>query len=288
LRAVDPEGKLNAIWLLEEPDGNFPWHAADPTKPVNLRHLQGAVLATGADCGIAFDADGDRLYLIDEQARPIGCDLTTALFATELLSQPGNRGKNVMYDLRGSLVVKEAIEAAGGVPEMCRVGHSHVKTAMRGHRQGIVLDPTQKGEVIFAGEISGHFFFRDCFIIDTSERAFLLALQLLTHHPQPLSRQVAPLRKYYQSGEINYRLPTEEKKRQVLENIERHFQKYSQFKLDGLSVKSDHWYFNVRFSNTEPVVRLAVESFVSAADQEQLLAEVEAMILSLGGVRLAR
>ena len=246
------------------------------------------MLATKADFGVAFDGDGDRLAFVDENARFIGCDLMTALFAAKLLSQPGNRGKNVMYDLRSSGVVKEVIEASGGVAEMCRVGHSHVKAAMRGQREGRVLDPKATGEVIFAGELSGHFFFGDCFSVDTSERAFLLALQIVSDDPRPFSQLVAPLGKFWQSGEINYRLQDEAQKKPILDFLEQTYAQHRIFKLDGVSVQSRDWSFNVRFSNTEPLVRLTVESFRNAAELDRLVTEVEAVIVRYGGVRLGR
>jgi phosphomannomutase len=288
VRAVDPGKKLDLIWLFEQPDGTFPWHPADPLKPVNLQHLQGAVLATQADFGAAFDGDGDRLAFVDGNARFIGCDLMTALFARELLSQPGNQAKNVMYDLRCSAVVGDVIKKAGGIPEMCRVGHSHIKAAMRGKREGVVRDPTVKGDVVLAGEISGHFFFKDCFYCDSSERAFLLALHLLTGENRTLTQLVEPLRTGWQSGELNYKLPTDEQKQKVLRQIEDRYARFEIFKLDGISVKSPEWQLNVRFSNTEPVVRVVAESFVSQANLDHLLAEVEQMITALGGEKNLR
>lgn len=229
LREVDPAKKLDVIWLFDQPDGTFPWHPADPLKPLNLQHLQGAVLATKADFGVAFDGDGDRLAFVDGNAKFVGCDLMTVLFARKLLSQSGNLAKNVMYDLRCSAIVKDEIERAGGIPEMCRVGHSHIKAAMRGKREGTVKDPTIKGDVVFAGEISGHFFFKDCFYSDSSERAFLLALQIITDENRSLTQLVKPLRVFWQSGELNYKLPNDEQKQKVLRQIEETFRKVRNF-----------------------------------------------------------
>jgi len=141
------------------------------------------------------------------------------------------------------------------------------------------------GDVIFAGEISGHFFFKDCFYCDSSERAFLLGLQLMSDENRSLAELVKPLRVYWQSGEINFKMPGEEQKQKVLAQIESQFSKFEIFKLDGTSVTSPDWQFNVRFSNTEPVVRVAVESFVSAAELDKLLAQVEGIIMSLGGTK---
>lgn len=285
LRQVDPAGKIEIVWLFDEPDGTFPWHPADPLALVNLRHLQGALLVSDADFGVAFDGDGDRLAFVDENAKFIGCDLMTALFARDILAEPQNRGKKVLYDLRSSLVVKEEVEAAGGIAEMCRVGHSHIKAAMRGNREGSVLDPSLPGEAIFAGELSGHFFFKDCFMIDTAERALLLALKLMTEGRSSLGERIAPLRRYHHSGEINFRLPDQEAMREVLDNVEQRYSDYHIFKLDGVSVQADSWWLNVRLSNTEPVVRLTAESLDSPEDLEDHVSEIEQMIVESGGVR---
>jgi phosphomannomutase len=285
LTHVDPAGEIEVVWLFDEPDGTFPWHPADPLTLVNLRHLEGAVLASGADFGLAFDGDGDRLAFVDENARFVSCDLITALFARSILSEPENQGKNVLYDLRSSVVVKEEIEAAGGVAEMCRVGHSHVKAAMRGSRQGVVLDPSVRGDAVFAGELSGHFFFKDCFTIDTAERALLLALKLMTQDKSPLSERIAPLRRYHHSGEINFRFPEQRAMQDVLEKVEQTYSGCRVFRLDGVSVQGDSWWLNVRPSNTEPVVRLTAESLESPEALARLVSEVENVIATSGGVR---
>jgi len=285
LEHIDPAGEIEIIWLFDEPDGTFPWHPADPLTLINLRHLQGAVLASEADFGVAFDGDGDRLAFVDENARFIGCDLMTGLFARSILAEPQNRGKNVLYDLRSSLVAKEEIEAAGGVAEMCRVGHSHVKAAMRGMREGSVLDPSVKGDIVFAGELSGHFFFKDCFMVDTAERAFLLALQIMTEGSASLGERIAPLRRYHHSGEINFRLPSQQAMQDVLDDVEQRYSDYHLFKLDGVSVQADSWWLNVRLSNTEPVVRLTAESTISSEKLGELVSDVEQMILANGGLR---
>jgi phosphomannomutase len=274
LKHVDPEGKLEIIWLFDRPD---------PLTLVNLRYLQGAVLASGADYGVAFDGDGDRVAFVDQTGRFVGCDLMTALFAGDILAEPQNRGKNVLYDLRSSRVAKEAIEAAGGVAEMCRVGHSHVKAAMRGKRQGAVLDPSVKGDIVFGGELSGHFYFRDCFMIDTGERAFLLALKIMTESSEPLGERIAPLRRYYHSGEINFRLPDHQAMQEVLDAVQQKYSDHRIFKLDGVSVEGDSWWLNVRLSNTEPVVRLTAESFVSRDKMQEIVSEVEEIVRSKGG-----
>lgn len=285
LGEVDPAGKIEAVFLFDQPDGTFPWHPADPLKLVNLRHLQGAVLVSDADFGVAFDGDGDRLAFVDENAEFIGCDLMTALFARNILSEPQNRGKKVLYDLRSSLVVKEEVEAAGGIAQMCRVGHSHVKAAMRGMGEGSVLDPSLPGEAIFAGELSGHFYFKDCFTIDTAERALLLALKLMSEGAATLSERIAPLRRYHHSGEINYRLPGDVSLEDILDKVEQRYSDRRIFRLDGVSVQADTWWLNVRPSNTEPVLRLTAESVVSPEALAKIVSEIEQLIVKNGGVR---
>jgi len=285
IKYIDPEEKLDIIWLFDEPDGTFPWHPADPLNLINLRHLEGAVLASGADFGAALDGDGDRLAFVDEKGWFIGCDLMTGLFARSILSESDNHGKHVLYDLRSSVVAKEEIEAAGGVAEMCRVGHSHVKAAMRGNRRGAVLDPTVQGDIVFAGELSGHFYFKDCFMVDTAERALLMAFKIMTEGSDSLGERIAPLRRYHHSGEINFRLPSQEAMQDVLNEVEQRYAEHQIFKLDGVSVQAEKWWFNVRLSNTEPVVRLTAESLVSPEKMQELVSEIEELITADGGVR---
>jgi phosphomannomutase len=285
LRHVDPDGKVEAVWICDEPDGSFPWHPADPLTLVNLRHLEGAMMVADADFGVAFDGDGDRLAFVDENARFVGCDLMTALFARSFLAEPGNRGKEILYDLRSSRVVKEEIEAAGGVAEMCRVGHSHIKAAMRGMREGRVLNPSRTIDTVFAGELSGHFYFSDCFTIDSSERTLLLALKLMTEDPTPLSQRADPLRRYHHSGEINFRLPDQGQMDDVLERVAKQYSGHEVFRLDGVSVEADSWWLNVRPSNTEPVIRLTAESLESDEALAKLVSEIEALMAEFGGTR---
>lgn len=285
MELVDPTGRVEIKWLFDDPDGSFPWHPADPLTVINLRHLQGAVLALGADFGVAFDGDGDRLAFVDEHARFIGCDLMTALFSHTVLSEPHNRGKKILYDLRSSVVVKEEVEKAGGIAEMCRVGHSHVKAAMRGMREGSVLDPSLPGEAVFAGELSGHFFFKDCFTIDTAERTLLLALSVMSQDERSLGDRIEPLRRYHHSGEINFVLRSQDDTQHVLDRVEEKFAENHIFKLDGVSVESERWWLNVRPSNTEPVVRLTAESFESPQALANIVSDVEQVIADCGGLR---
>jgi phosphomannomutase len=232
--------------LYFEPDGTFPNHEADPLKRENLRDLSAAVERVGADFGVAFDGDGDRAVFVDESGEPIAADLVTALLARhQLRRHPGGR---VLYDLRSSRVTAEEIEAAGGISEMCRVGHSFVKARMR------------EVGAIFAGELSGHMYFRfsDTLVADDGTAALVALLDVLASEGRPLSALVAPLRRYAASGEINRRVRDIGA---VLRAVEtEHADAPEVSHLDGLLVRYPEWWFNLRPSNTEPVLRLNLEA----------------------------
>jgi phosphomannomutase len=247
--------------LYFEPDGSFPNHEADPLKPENLRDVSDAVRRTQADFGVAFDGDADRAIFVDDRAEPISSDLVTALLARHRLrGQPGGR---VLYDLRSSRVTAEEIEAAGGVPEMCRVGHSFVKARMR------------EVGAIFAGELSGHMYFRfsPSLVADDGIAAFVAMLDVLAVEKQPLSKLVAPLRRYAASGEINRRVTDIPG---LLSAIESEYSDAPEIShLDGLLVRYPDWWFNLRPSNTEPVLRLNLE-----ADSEERMIEARDALLA--------
>jgi phosphomannomutase len=251
--------------LYFEPDGTFPNHEADPLKSENLRDLVDAVRRTGADLGVAFDGDADRAVIVDDAGVPIPSDLMTGLLARRQLERhPGGR---VLYDLRSSRATAEEIEAAGGVAEMSRVGHSFVKAHMR------------EVGAIFAGELSGHFYFRfsPTLVADDGIAAFVAVLDLLAAENRPLSEIVAPLRRYSASGEINRRVADIET---ILEAIRsQHADAPVVSQLDGLLVRYPNWWFNLRPSNTEPVLRLNLE-----ADNESLMIEKrDALLAQIGG-----
>jgi phosphomannomutase len=254
---------LEVTRLYFEPDGTFPNHEADPLKLENLRDLCDAVRRTGADFGVAFDGDADRAIFVDEQAQPISSDLVTALLARRMLRRhPGGR---VLFDLRSSRVTAEEIAAAGGVPEMCRVGHSFVKARMR------------EVGAIFAGELSGHMYFRfsDTLVADDGIAAFAAMLDVLGEERRPLSQLVAPLRRYAASGEINRRVKDIPR---VLAAIEAEHASAPEIShLDGLRVAYPDWWFNLRPSNTEPVLRLNLEAATPAqmaGHRDALLARI--------------
>lgn len=250
--------------LYFEPDGSFPNHEADPLKEENLRDVAAAVRRTGADLGVAFDGDADRAVFVDETGRPISSDLVTALLAAPRLRRsPGGR---VLYDLRSSRATREAIEAAGGVAQMCRVGHSFVKAAMR------------ESGALFGGELSGHFYFRfsDTLVADDGCAAFVALLDVLAIEGRPLSELVAPLRRYFATGEINRRVKDAEGLLRAIEA--EHAGAPGVSHMDGLRVEYPEWWFSLRPSNTEPMLRLNLEATTEERmlrERDRLLARIE-------------
>jgi len=253
--------------LYFEPDGTFPNHEADPLKVENLADVAEAVRRVGADFGVAFDGDADRAVFVDETGRPVSSDLMTGVIARHQLDR--SPGGLVLYDLRSSRAVAEEVEAAGGRAEMCRVGHSFVKAQMR-----------ERG-AIFAGELSGHIYFNfaDGLIADDAIAAFVAVLDVLAAEGKKLSEIVDPLRRYHASGEINSRVRDTA---EVIASIEaEHGDAPEVSKLDGLLVRYDDWWFNLRPSNTEPVLRLNLEAS-DAAKMEQERDRILARVAELG------
>jgi phosphomannomutase len=246
LEAVLAQLPIEVVKLYFEPDGTFPNHEADPLKHENLADVSAAVRTSGADFGVAFDGDGDRAVFVDGTGEPVAADLATALIARHLLVR--HPGARILYDLRSSRVVAEEIEKAGGVAGMCRVGHSFVKAQMR-----------EEG-ALFAGELSGHLYFRfsDALIADDGTAAFIALLDVLGAEGRPLADLVKPLRRYAASGELNNRVVDAQV---VLRDIEaEHAGAPVISRLDGLLVRYPTWWFNLRASNTEPVLRLNLEA----------------------------
>ncbi len=240
---------LRAERLFFEPDGTFPNHEANPIKEENLDPVRELVRSTGAQFGVGFDGDADRCCFVDETGRTIPADLMTALLAREILAR--HPGAPIVYDLRSSWAVKEAIAEAGGVPIRERVGHSFIKATMR-----------ERGAV-FAGELSGHFYFVENYTSDSGVLALVSTANLLSGGGPPLSERVADLRRYHATGEINFRV---EDKEGAIERLKREFADGRQDFLDGITVEygdlgdPDWWWFNVRASNTEPLLRLNLEA----------------------------
>ena len=243
-----------------ELDGTFPNHPADPIQPENLRDLRDRILATGADLGLAFDGDADRVFLVDEQAEPLSGSLTTSMVAAAMLDRFGPGP--VIHNLICSKAVPEIIKEHGGTPIRTRVGHSFIKQTM-----------AETGAV-FGGEHSGHYYFRDNYRADSGLIASMVVLGLLCAATEPLSALRRPFERYADSGEIN---STVTSPAAVIETIASHFSACAQDRLDGLTVDCGDWWFNLRPSNTEPLLRLNLE----AADRpacDAHVAEVLALI----------
>lgn len=256
---------IQAIPLYFQPDGTFPNHGGNPLEPENTAELRRRVVEERADLGVAFDGDGDRVVFVDERGEVVPCDLVTALIARQLLRH--NPGANILYDLRSSWAVREEIAAHGGTPVMTRVGHSFIKRAMRdvedAVRAGIAVRPGAAGEPLrekdaaFAGEVSGHYYFRQNYYCDSGAMAMLEVLALLSQERKPLSQLIQPLRRYAGSGEINSEVEDKDAK---IEELAATYGDGRLLRLDGLSVEFEDWWFNVRPSNTEPLLRLVVEA----------------------------
>lgn len=239
-----------------EPDGTFPHHEANPLVEKNLDDLRARVIVEKADVGVAFDGDGDRVAFIDEQGGLVAGDLVLALLARALLARA--KGAAVLYDLRSSWAVREEILAAGGMPVLSRVGHAFIKRTLREH------------DGILGGELSGHFYFKDFWFLDTGIYAGLKVLELLSHGTEPLSRLIRPLDRYPRTGEVNFVVDDADA---VLACAEAAYGGAGKVtKLDGLSVEMDEWWFNLRKSNTEPLIRLNLQAKSRAVLEERFAA----------------
>jgi phosphomannomutase len=238
--------------LFGELDGTFPNHPADPTAVENLKDLQRAVLDNDAAVGLAFDGDADRVVLVDDQAQPVSGSATTAMLAAAILER--NPGEKVVYNLICSKAVPEIVRELGGTPIRTRVGHSFIKQVM-----------AETGAV-FGGEHSAHYYFRDNFRADSGIIAALMVLEQLSLAGVPLSELRRPFERYAASGEVNRRVADPAT---VLGTVEDAFADGRRDHLDGLTVEYDDWWFNLRPSNTEPLLRLNVEAGDVAACEER-------------------
>jgi phosphomannomutase len=235
---------IDLVPLFFEVDGRFPNHEPNPLKAENMRWLQAAVRRNRCDFGVAFDGDADRAMFTDEKGEIVPPDLMTALFAPWMLrGEPV--GSAVAYDLRSSWAVPEEIEAAGGAPVETRVGHSFIKAVLRDKN------------AVYGGELSGHYYFRDNYCCDSGEIAFFILWSLLSDAGRPLGELLKPLKRYPASGEINFEV---QEKDAAIERLAKSFADGHIYYLDGISVKYADWHFNVRKSNTEPLLRLTLEA----------------------------
>jgi phosphomannomutase len=250
---------MTLVHLFPELDGTFPNHPADPIDPLNQRDVKREVLERRADVGLAFDGDADRVFLVDERAEGVSGSEVTALVAAAMLER--HPGAPVVYNLICSWAVPEVIREHGGQPVRTRVGHSFIKQVM-----------ADTGAV-FGGEHSGHYYFRDNYGADSGLIAAVVVLERLSRAAEPLSRVLAPFQRYRASGEINSRVDDQLAK---VEELAVAFADGRRDRTDGLTVEFEDWWFNVRPSNTEPLLRLNVE-----AKTDELLEDKTSEVLEL-------
>jgi phosphomannomutase len=257
-------GSLDLQSFYWEPDGNFPDHEPNPLLPENREFIMRTVVEQGADLGIAWDGDADRCFFIDDDGRFVDGDFLTALLAESILQK--HPGADILYDVRASRAVADTVERNGGKAHKNRVGHAFFKTRMR-----------DEGGV-FGGEVSGHYYFADFYNADSGTIPALLILELLSQKGSRLSELLDGYRsKYFISGEINSEVEDQEGK---MEELAERYSDGEITRLDGISVDYEDWHFNVRPSNTEPLLRLNLESLVSEEDMEAKRDEVLGIIRS--------
>jgi phosphomannomutase len=237
--------QVDAVRCFFEPDGAFPNHEPNPLLPENREFIVRRTLAEGADLGVAFDGDADRCFFVDDAGEFVPGDFATALLAEAILGR--EPGAKVIYDVRASWAVPELVERLGGTPLVNRVGHAFIKHRMR-----------EEGAA-FGGEVSGHYYFRDFTQADSGIVPFLLMLEVVSRKGAKLSEVLAPFReRYLITGELNTRVADVPRK---LREIEERFGREGRVShLDGISVDGEGWHFNVRPSNTEPLLRLNLEA----------------------------
>lgn len=236
---------IEAVRYYFEPDGSFPNHEPNPLLPENREFIIERTKAEGADFGVAFDGDADRCFFVDDAGEFVPGDFVTALLAELVLEK--HPGAKIIYDVRASWAVPETIERAGGVPLINRVGHAYIKHRMR------------EEDAAFGGEVSGHYYFREYSKADSGVIPFLLMLELVSRRGQKLSELLQSYReRYFITGELNTPVPDVDRK---LDELEERFGPEGEVShLDGVSVEADEWHFNVRPSNTEPLLRLNLEA----------------------------
>jgi phosphomannomutase len=252
---------VEAYW---KPDGNFPDHEPNPLLPENREFIMREVVDKQADLGIAWDGDADRCFFIDDTGSFVDGDFLTALLAESILGK--HPRATILYDVRASRAVADVVENAGGRALMNRVGHAFFKSRMRDEH------------AMFGGEVSGHYYFHDFYCADSGTLPALLILELLSQRDAKMSELLEPYRsRYFISGEINSEVDDQEAK---LAELASKYEDAHQYRLDGLSVEYDDWHFNVRPSNTEPLLRLCLESLRSREHMERQRDEVLSVIRS--------
>src|SRR3989344_2220392 len=248
------------IELNFELDGTFPAHPADPLADENLTALKQKVIAEKADIGIATDGDGDRIFFVDDKGETVPQAVMRGLIAQSFLKDGQEK---ICYDIRPGKITEEMIRAAGGIPIKTKVGHTNIKETMR------------KENAMFAGESSGHFFVRTAH--GSYEAPMIVLLKLLdwmSQEKKPISELIKPYNKYWNSGEINFRIQNKE---EIMKKIEKHFHNGKIDKMDGISIEYKEFWFNVRASNTEPLLRLNLEAMNKEIGEERV-AEIKKLI----------
>jgi phosphomannomutase len=249
-RVLERLPQLDVVRCHFEPDGSFPNHEPNPLLPENREFIVAKVKEQAADLGVAYDGDADRCFFVDDEGEFVPGDFVTALLAEAVLAK--EPGQKIIYDVRASWAVPETIERAGGTPLMNRVGHAFIKQRMRTE------------DAVFAGEVSAHYYFRDFSQADTGVVPFLVLLELLSRSGATLSQLLRPLReRFFLTGEIN--TPVADVPLKLQELKERYLAEGGRVShLDGISIDFDDWHFNVRPSNTEPLLRLNLEALTES------------------------
>jgi phosphomannomutase len=253
------DGLMEVDAIFEELDGTFPNHEANPLKVDTLEPLQEMIRAGEYDFGVAFDGDADRVGFIDENGTVVAMDMITALIAEDMLAH--EKG-NIFYDLRSSWAVKEVIEENGGTALMSRVGHAFIKQQMR------------DANASFAGELSGHYYFRDNYFTESSSLAVICVANIVSRTGKTLSELIKPIQRYHASGEINSEVADPDA---VIARLREDYADGTLIELDGVSFEYDDWWFNVRLSNTEPLIRLNLEAKTAEmmeARRDEVLAKI--------------
>ena len=255
---------VDLIPLYFEPDGSFPNHSPNPMEKGAVDELKKTVIARKADFGAIMDCDADRVFFVDETGGDVRGDYVTALIAREMLK--AKLGQRILYDLRSSRIVRETVEKFGGSAEMCRVGHAYIKQEMR-----------QKNAV-FAGELSGHYYYKDISYTDSGLLTLIKIINFVSLQDKKLSEIMHAMDKYYHTGEINFTVRDQEG---VMNRIEEAYSDGRISHLDGILVEYDDWWFNLRKSNTEPLIRLTLEA-IHKDNMEDRKKEISKLIKEIG------
>jgi len=246
--------------LLKKLDGHFPGHLPDPLLKENIKFLQDKVIENKADIGIAFDGDGDRIFFVDEKGEIIPADILAAFIDSIILR--GKPGEKILYDLRSSNIIRDTVKQLHGKPVMWKCGHALIKIKMK------------EDDILFGSEVSGHYFFKDSYYFEAPFSVAFTVLEEMTETGKNLSELIKPFKKYFHSGEINFKVQDKDK---IMNQLVNEYQGGRLSRLDGVKIDFPDWWFNVRSSNTEPVLRLVVEAKTKAV-MEEMVKEITEII----------